>query len=124
VHRHLAPDGMLTLDVYEADSFHAQAAPDDLEDDEHVFVKAVDLDGRRFDVFERSTWDRDHQRIDATYVHVPEGGGPAVQETIRQRYLLRDQLLQALARAGLRPMETRSGFDDGTQESLIVIAHR
>ena len=122
VREHVGPDGLLVFDVYEADSFHDEAEPDDLDPDTLVFVKTVQVEGRVFDVYERSTWDRAQQRIDATYVHVPVDGGPPVEGTIRQRYLTRAQLVGALEAAGWTPREVRAGFDRGREDGVVVVA--
>lgn len=117
--RHLAPGGRLILDAWAADGFHAEADPDDQDPSWLERVKQVDVDGRRWEVLERSRWDRPAQRIDATYLHIcvdgdgagDDGGAPTVVEgLLRQRYLLADQLGAALEAAGLELVELAGGF--------------
>ncbi|MEM1415517.1 MAG: class I SAM-dependent methyltransferase [Myxococcota bacterium] len=123
---HLAPEGLLVFDGYAADAFHAESTNDGV--DEEGFLRTVEADGRVWDVHEHSHWRRDDQRIDAHYRHVPRDGGDAVRATIRQRYLLADQVEPLLARAGLALVVLHGGFDqhvfDEESERLIVTARR
>jgi SAM-dependent methyltransferase len=122
IRRHLAPDGCLALDVYGTDGLHEQASSDDLDDQALFFIKEIELDQHRIDVFEHSTWDPLHQRIDATYVHVPDDGEAPTEGVISQRYLLREQIVAALARAGFRATEIRSGFEIADDDIIVVLA--
>lgn len=110
VARHLAPGGRVGLDVYRADEFHHDSEPDDLPEDAHTALGRVEVDGVAYEVLERSTWDKTRQRIDVSYLHVDEAGH-AVEGTIAQRYLLEDQLRDALARAGLTITRLSGTFD-------------
>lgn len=114
--RHLAPGGRLAFDVYRADAFHAEAEPDDVPDDAFTPVGRVEVDGRPWEVLERSTWDKPNQRIDVTYLYVDESGR-SIEGTIAQRYLLEDQLLAALTRANLRPLEITDCFEPPDPEA-------
>jgi SAM-dependent methyltransferase len=121
VRRHLAHDGMFAFDVYGTEGVHE---PDslELEPEALVFVKRVELENRTFDVFERSTWNRAGQRIDATYLHVPLDGEAPIQGVIRQRYLLPDQLVAALGRASLEVTELRSSFAEPDDDVIAIVA--
>lgn len=109
--RHLAPGGRVAFDVYRADAFHAEAEPEDVPEEAFVAIGRVEVDGRPWEVLERSTWDKPRQRIDVTYLYVDESG-QAIEGTIAQRYLLEPQLLAALTRAGLRPIHMSDSFHD------------
>jgi SAM-dependent methyltransferase len=99
--RHLAPDGLLVFDAYAADQFHREADPADHDDLHLEPLVTVEMDGTCYDVFERSLWERDAQRVDVTYEYIPRGGGPAALGRLRHRYLLQDQIEPLLRRAGL-----------------------
>jgi hypothetical protein len=64
----------------------------------------------------------------ATYVHVPDRGGRAIEYAIEQRYLLRGQLEGLLRRAGLTPLSVHGDFEGGSydaeSEVLAVVAER
>jgi SAM-dependent methyltransferase len=124
VARHLAPEGRLVLDAYDADDFHQRTRPEDLDETSLIPVKQVEADGRGWMVLERSSWDRPMQRIDATYVHVAEDG-ETVEATIAQRYVLSDQLPQLLDHAGLRLVEQSVRFgprsDGGVWAATAVL---
>ncbi|MEM9070806.1 MAG: class I SAM-dependent methyltransferase [Myxococcota bacterium] len=107
--QHLTPDGRLVFDAYAADAFHSEAEPDG-DDDERSFVKTVTALGNTWDVYERSRWSRPRQRIDAIYDHVRRDDASQVTSAIPQRYLLREQLPQLLARAGLEVAAIHGGF--------------
>ena len=91
-------------------------------------VFRVEHEGVVYDVYERSQWDKVHQRIDATYVHVPRGSGETLTGTIPQRYLLSEQVPELLARGGLELVVMHGDFDqcvfDEDAEHLIVTARR
>ena len=120
----LAPEGQLALDAWAADGFHAEADPDAIGEGWLERVKTIELDGQMWEVLERSSWERDAQRIDATYVHVPVGETEAVEGTVRQRYVLADQLGGVLASAGLE-LELLAGNFEGSSfdhESDLLVA--
>ena len=127
---HLRPDGVFIFDVYAADVFHADSAslgPAVLADWEPLGV--VQTRGRRWRVAERSTHDRDQQRVDAYYRHIPLDGRDApVTCCIPQRYLLSSELPALLQTAGLWPDRFFGDFDDAPldadSEQLIVIARQ
>ncbi|MFT5357093.1 MAG: SAM-dependent methyltransferase [Polyangiales bacterium] len=126
VYEHLVPGGLFVFDGYAADGFHAQGG--DEEESEESFVRRVKALGTDWDVYESSTWDRDSQRIDATYVHVPTDGRETREAEIPQRYLLRRQLESLLSEAGLELLVVHGDFDQSVwdEESpfLIVTAQR
>lgn len=108
---HLAPDGELWLDAYAADGFHETATPGDMAEDLLGEVKEVEVLEERYRVSERSSWDPERQRIDSIYVHTPVHGGDPIEGHLPQRYVLAEQLLEALLRHGLEPIALFGGFD-------------
>lgn len=110
----LGTRGVLALDAYRADEFHEESRPEDLPEDAAEAVAGLDLDGVHYEVLEASSWDRDNQRMDARYIHVPERpGAEAPQYVIRQRYLLMPELRALLEQAGFaQPTITSLGEDD------------
>ncbi len=122
----LEPDGLLILDTWAADGFHAESDPDDQDPGWLEIVKAVELDGQRWEVLERSSWDKPAQRIDATYLHVRVGDEQAVEGLLRQRYVLAEQLRCSLATAGLELVELLGDFEnspyDAESELMVVVA--
>ena len=53
----------------------------------------------------------ERQRIDSIYVHTPVHGGDPIEGHLPQRYVLAEQLLEALLRHGLEPIALFGGFD-------------
>lgn len=105
----LAPGGRLVIDAYAADALHASFDPayvDPLE--EIVRVRAA---GRRWRVLERAQWDRDAQRLEVLYRHVPIGGGRAIDTTIVHRYLRAAQLEALLRAEGFAEIRLARDFD-------------
>ena len=122
---HLAPDGLLVFDSWNADPFHADVADEGPGQDEFALVKSVTAEGRRWDIFERSRWTPAERRIDATYLHV--SGEASIEATIQQRYLVSDEIPGLLEDAGLTPLVFHGGFDQAVFEAddselLIVTA--
>jgi len=115
VTEHLRPDGLFAFDVYDADHFHS-AAPAGNDDVPELVARAEAL-GTTWDVFESSHWDRDTQRIDATYTHVPHDGRPRVTANIPQRYLLSNQIEPLLAEAGLTLLALHGDFQEQAHDS-------
>lgn len=126
VARHLAPDGRFAFDVWAADEMHALADPDDADPDHLDHVATLDDESPALDVLERSTWDKDTQRLDVTYLYVDEDEAVVGEGTIRQRYLLLDQIRAHLERAGLEAVSIDGDFAgtpyDGSHDHLIVVA--
>lgn len=122
----LEPEGELILDCWAADGFVLEAEPDDQDPDWLERVKAVEIDGERWEVLERSRWDKPAQRIDATYVHVRVGDEQAVEGLLRQRYVLGEQLRTRLEAAGLELVELHGDFAglpyDRESELMVAIA--
>ena len=127
VHEHLVPGGLFVFDGYAADNFNGEDEDEDAESEES-FVRRVEALGTDWDVYESSTWNRDAQRIDATYVHVPTDGRATQQAAIPQRYLLHEQVESLLSEAGLELLVVHGDFDQSVwdEESpfLIVTAQR
>lgn len=124
--RHLAPGGMLLLDGYAADDFHAESLPEDVEAEQLESVAQVESAGRRYSVFEQSAWDRDAQILDVKYLYVREPSGEQLTYTLPQRYLLQAELVGMLERAGFDPIIVSGGFGgepyDAEAEHLVVAA--
>ena len=126
----LAPDGLLILDAWAADGFHAEADPDDQDPSWLEIVGAVEIDGERWEVLERSAWDKPSQRIDATYLHFRVGDEEPVpvEGKLPQRYVLAEQLRASLAAAGLELVELLADFDGAEYgpdaELMIAVARR
>jgi SAM-dependent methyltransferase len=99
--RHLAPAGRLVFDAYAADGFHAEQDPADHSDERLDPVVSVEHEGICYDVFERSLWRRQLQRLDVTYEYVPREGGDAAMGRLVHHYLLLEQISPLLRRAGL-----------------------
>jgi SAM-dependent methyltransferase len=123
---HLAPEGVFAFDAYSADVFHAESRPEDYPDDTLELVAEIEHGGAPLRVFERSTWDRERQRVDATYVYRRADGSVRAELEIGHRYVLREQIAPALARAGLSLLGLYGSFDgepaDGESGSIIVLA--
>jgi SAM-dependent methyltransferase len=128
---HLAPGGKLVLDAYHADPFHEHSRPDDVADDYEELVADVQHAGVHYDVLERSTWDRDGQRMDVIYRHVPRdsvASGSAPEGAIAHHYLLCDQLATKLVNAGLTDLFFSGDFEGhpitDEHDLLVVTAGR
>jgi len=127
VRRGLAPGGELIFDAYAADKFHAECLPEDYADIRREIVAEIEHDGATLTVWERSTWDRDAQRMDATYTYDDPYGHTMGEIEIGHRYLLIDQLEPVLAEAGLSLVSVAGSFegepfDVETSGSLVVTA--
>lgn len=125
VRAHLEPGGLLVFDAYAADAFHEEAEDDDGWD-EPTLVKTVRALGDTWDVYERSRWDRDAQRIDARYTHVAQKDAREVEAAIPQRYLRTAELTELLQRGGFDLVALQGGFDqvayDESSPLFIAIA--
>jgi SAM-dependent methyltransferase len=120
----LEVDGLLILDAWAADGFHAEADPDDQDPSWLERVKIIELDGEPYEVLERSSWDKLRQRIDAVYLHVRVGADEAIEGVLRQRYLLAEQLRGALVAAGLEIVDLAGGFEGQpyTADAALMVA--
>lgn len=129
VRESLTPTGQLVFDAYAADSFHDESAPEDYPDDLLELVAEIEHDGTPLLVYERSTWDPDTQRVDATYQYETEDGTIVAEIEIGHRYLRSASLEGLLQRAGLRLLKLLGSFDGepfdrSSSGSLIVFACR
>jgi SAM-dependent methyltransferase len=126
--RRLAPGGRLIFDAYQADDFHTESDPCDYRDQTLEPAGGIDHRGVRYDVFERSSWEREQQRLDVVYECVPRGGGAVLQGAIPHRYLLSHQVEGLLARAGLRLLHLYGDYQGSElqrySELLVAIAER
>jgi SAM-dependent methyltransferase len=124
----LADDGLLLLDAWAADDFHTQAEPEDQDPSWLERVKTIELDGERYEVLERSSWDKPQQRLDVTYIHVRVGSEEAIEGLLQQRYVLADELCVALEQAGLDLVELAGDFEGGSYDAdsavMVVTARR
>ncbi len=107
----LLPGGRLLLDAYAGDGFHAECTPRDHSDAQLDQVAVIVADGRGYDVHERSLWDREKQRLLATYVYTATDGGDQRSFDIHQRYLLRAQLEALLAASGFARPDIWGDFE-------------
>lgn len=124
----LADGGLLLLDAWAADDFHVEAEPEDQDPSWLERVKTIELDGERYEVLERSSWDKPNQRLDVTYIHVRVGSEDAIEGLLQQRYVLADELCAALEQAGLDLVELAGDFEGGPYDAdsrvLVVTARR
>lgn len=124
---HLAPEGRLLFDVYEADSFHEACEPHDFDEAEREPVVEL-MDGAvRMAVFERSSWDKPAQRMDITYEYVDAQRKLLHTSVVRQRYWLLRQFAPILADAGFSVESVHGGFagePPGPDADAIVVAAR
>jgi hypothetical protein len=123
---HLAPGGLFAFDAYVADEFHEETRPEDYPDDLLEPVAEIEHAGETLRVLEKSRWDRERQRVDATYVYVAADGSVRHVYTIGHRYLLRPEVEPTLARAGLSLVSLHGDFAGGPYDpsggSLVVVA--
>lgn len=126
VRRHLAQGGALAFDAYAADGFHAESSPGDVDPEDLSELVSFEHRGRRWDVFEKSAWDKRRQRLDVTYLYRSRGRELAIQ--IPQRYFRAEEIAPLLARAGLRLRALRGGFGNQRYSKssplLVVTAER
>jgi SAM-dependent methyltransferase len=108
VRRHLAEGGLLAFDAYAADGFHAESSPRDVDPEELSELVSFEHRGRRWDVFEKSSWDKRRQRLDVTYLYRSRAREVAIE--IPQRYWLSSQVAPLLERAGLELRSLHGGF--------------
>jgi SAM-dependent methyltransferase len=122
--RQLCPGGLLLLDAYAADAFHRAGGPEGEEVDR---LFSVELRGRSYDVFERSRWRRQRQRLDIVYVYVDRKSGRRLEEPLPQHYWLAAQVGPLLAQAGLE-LVTMAGdfrghrYSPARSPSMVVTA--
>jgi hypothetical protein len=126
--RHLAPGGLLCLDGYYADAFHTESEPDDTAPDDLEPVVSLVHEGQLLRVYERSTWDKESQRIDAFYEYRDDQGHVVHTAVVQQRYLLVAQLEAHLRAAGFVDCKTFADFTPGQPsaqtDTLAVVARK
>jgi SAM-dependent methyltransferase len=123
----LRDGGELVLDCYAPDGFHARSRPSDLPAETEQWLTRVATAATQYDVYERSRWDRRHQRMTVTYRHVPVGGGRSREGVIEHRYLMSAQLRALLERAGFVVIEQSGGFHNqrlSRRGELMVVRAR
>ena len=110
IHAHLAPGGQLILDTYAADAFHGQGPTDDSDQRGFSKVATINVGRVRYDVAERSEWNREQQTLDVCYRY-QSATRAAIEAWLPQRYVLASQLRDAALAEGLEPMNLWGGFD-------------
>ena len=127
VEKALAAEGLLVFDGYAGDPIHED---DSFEDgfDEEEEIATVDAREKRWQVFERSEYERSAQRFTVHYRYLAKDNGEEVRATIRHRYLRLEETLEALESAGLEPVVAHGDFDqrvyDGDSERMIITARK
>lgn len=108
VKEHLAPGGTCLFDIYLVD----EEALEGIEEDGWEPYAVMQEDEQTIEIHERRIWDRDTQRVDATYMYcIKEGERWRKEEyTIPQIYLHPHQCLGCLEEAGLFPTQVYGGF--------------
>lgn len=107
---HLAPGGRLVMDAYVGEAFEDL---EPIEEGPQMVTEVVTLDDgdRMWRVFEKSIYDGERQRLDVTYVHVPEDGGEPVEGAIPQRFLTRAQVAAHVLVAGFGIERFCAGYE-------------
>lgn len=125
VAKHLAPGGRLVLDTYLADDLHHDPEAVEGESEPELLVE-IEVEGRGYVVEEQVRWAREAQRLDTTYRAIPDDGTALVDQRIPQRYLLLEQLEQALREAGMGCVAAYGDFTrsplTATSDHRVVIA--
>ncbi len=121
--RHLAPGGVFVADAWNADEFHEESDPE--EDDTAEPLVQIEARGTTFYVYEKSSWDRDAQRLVASYDYRDAQGGSIVA-SITHRYFLRAELERALSRSGALRFRLESDFSGSAwsraSETVVIRA--
>jgi SAM-dependent methyltransferase len=122
--RALTPNGVLALDVWNADPFHA--APAEQPQEEATPLFGIVHRRRRLQVFEASRLYASRQRLDVDYTYVPEGAGITYGMRLRQRYFRSGELFELLESTGFRVVKRYGSFARGRftprSAQLIVLA--
>ncbi|MEQ9321215.1 MAG: class I SAM-dependent methyltransferase [Polyangiaceae bacterium] len=117
--RHLEPDGLVAFDIYRGD-------PDATVDEGETHLIRVEHAGEGWDVYERARADHDPFRADTCYRFVATHDGEEQHLVIPQRLIADDEVEDALANAGLAPVERHGGFRgeslDDESAHLVVVA--
>lgn len=124
---HLAPDGRLLFDVYEADSFHEAYEPEAFDESEREHVVDVTDGAVRLRVFEISSWDKPAQRLDMIYEYVDQQGQLIHSSLVRHRYWLLAEFAPILAEAGFELEFVHGGFEGepaGPDAEVIAVEAR
>jgi len=108
--RHLVPGGHVCLDGYYADAFHSESEPEDTPPDELEPVVSLVHDDELLRVYERSTWDKETQRIDVFYEYRNEREEAVYTGVVKQRYLLAAELEEKLLAAGFVDCQSFADF--------------
>ena len=127
VEKALAAGGLLVFDGYAGDPIHEDDSFDEGFDEEDE-IATVDARGKRWQVFERSEYERSAQRFTVHYRYLAEDNGEEILATIRHRYLRLEETLEALEDAGLEPLVAHGAFDqrvyDSDSDRMIITARK
>ena len=114
----LAPGGTLLFDVYNAAPWHEDAlsprneAGEEATNEEDLLVKAIDVEGREWSVFERDAEvNTAQQQIICSYDFQAASGERTTQTNVHH-YALPAQLHSLLHAAGFEVLATYGGFGD------------
>ena len=123
----LAPGGLLVFDGYAGDAFHEDDSFDEGFDEEER-IATVEARGKRWQVYERSEYERSSQRFTVYYRYLSEDDGEEILATIRHRYLRLEEALEALEGAGLELLVAHGDFDqrvyDVDSDRMIITARK
>ena len=127
VEKALAAGGLLVFDGYAGDPIHEDDSFDEGFDEEGE-IATVEARGKRWQVFERSEYERSAQRFSVHYRYLAEDDGEEIRATIRHRYLRLEEALEALEAAGLEPLVAHGDFDqriyDSDSDHMIITAQK
>ena len=127
VRRLLKPGGLFVLDAYAGDSFHDECVPQDQDDDTLDEVAVIVAEDQAYDVYEKSSWDRNRQRLLATYVYAATDGSEQHSFQIDQRYLLGEQLAALLEQSGFAIEQIWGDFEGcpySSESDILALSAR
>lgn len=127
VEQALGVNGLLVFDGYAGDPIHDDESFEEGFDEEGE-IATIEARGRRWQVFERSEYERRPQRFAVHYRYVAEDDGEEINATIRHRYLRLEETQAALESAGLELVVAHGDFDqrayDADSERMIITARK
>lgn len=127
VERALGLNGLLVFDGYAGDPIHDDESFEEGSDEEGE-IATIEARGKRWQVFERSEYERRAQRFTVHYRYVAQGDGQEINATIRHRYLRLEETHAALESAGLELVVAHGDFDqrayDANSERMIITARK
>jgi SAM-dependent methyltransferase len=127
VERALSTEGLLVFDGYAGDPIHDDESVEEGFDEE-AEIATVEAREKRWRVFERSEYERSSQRFTVHYRYVAEEDDEEIRASIRHRYLLLEETLEALESAGLEVFVVHGDFDQSVysedSDRMIITARR